>query len=311
MNFAAVFPGQGSQSVGMLADLNNNSAVVAEVFAEASEAISIDLWKLVQDGPESEINKTENTQPLMLTAGVATWRVWQSRGGGDVACMAGHSLGEYSALVCAEAMGFQDAVRLVQQRGKLMQAAVPVGQGAAAAILGLDDEALVQVCQDVAGAEVVSAANFNSPGQVVIAGHTAAVDRAIAAATEAGAKRAVILPMSVPPHCALMQPAAEKLAELLQAIEFSAPKVPVVHNADVSVHDSADSIRAILTQQLYSPVRWADTVRKFAGDGATHVLEFGPGRVLAGLTKRIDRGLVGMALDKPDMMDKAQALFEE
>lgn len=311
MNFAAVFPGQGSQSVGMLAALNEDCSVVAETFAEASEILSLDLWKLSQEGPEEALNKTEITQPLMLTAGVATWRAWLYSGGDDVEYMAGHSLGEYSALVCSGAMSFTDAVKLVQQRGRLMQSAVPAGEGAAAAILGLDDETLIKVCAEVAQGEVVSAANFNSPGQVVIAGHRSAVDRAAEAAKAAGAKRAVILPMSVPPHCSLMEPAARELAPLLAAIEFSAPRIPVAHNADVAFHTDADEIRDILVQQLYSPVRWVETVRKLAEEGATHIVEFGPGRVLAGLTKRIDRSLVGLGVDSPEAMEKVLALTEE
>ncbi|OOY86667.1 [acyl-carrier-protein] S-malonyltransferase, partial [Solemya velum gill symbiont] len=288
---AFLFPGQGSQSIGMLADLQAAYPVVAETFAEASDALGFDLWKLVQDGPESDLNQTHNTQPAMLAAGVAAWRVWKQQGGSDPVVMAGHSLGEYSALTCSGSLQFTDAVRLVAERGLLMQQAVPEGVGAMAAVLGLDDDVVRQVCADAAGEEVVEAVNYNSPGQVVIAGHAAAVARAIEAAKEAGAKRALPLPVSVPSHCALMKPAADKLAEVLSGIEVNVPAIPVIHNVNVDVADDADSIRQMLVEQLYSPVRWTETVQRMQSDGVSLLVEAGPGKVLTGLARRIDRKL--------------------
>ena len=289
MSFAMVFPGQGSQSVGMLAELAEAWPVVGETFAEASATLGYDLWQRVQQGPDTELNRTTVTQPAMLAAGVAVWRVWQARGGDAPAVMAGHSLGEYSALVCAGALGFADAIRLVAERGRLMQEAVPEGVGAMAAILGLDDDTVREVCEQAARGEICSAVNFNSPGQVVIAGHDAAVERAMALAREKGAKRALRLPVSVPSHCELMRPAAEKLAEQLAGIELSAPAIPVLHNVDVSRHDRPDTIRQVLAQQLYRPVRWVETIGAIRGQGVTTVIEAGPGKVLSGLNKRIDK----------------------
>ncbi|MDX5332588.1 MAG: ACP S-malonyltransferase [Gammaproteobacteria bacterium] len=291
MTFAAVFPGQGSQSMGMLAELGDKYYQVRETFQEASDALGFDLWSLTQNGPESELNSTENTQPAMLAAGVAVWRVWKAQGGCLPQAMAGHSLGEYTALVCAGAMEFDAAVTLVRERGRLMQAAVPEGQGAMAAILGLADDAVQAVCEGAAQGEVVEAVNFNSPGQVVIAGSAAAVERAVAAASEAGAKRALKLPVSVPSHCSLMRSAGDQLAERLAGVAIQAPSIPVIHNADVASHDEPDRIRDALARQLYSPVRWVETVNRLAADGVTDIVEFGPGKVLAGLTKRIDKSI--------------------
>lgn len=291
MSYAFVFPGQGSQSIGMLADLAGKHDEIRETFEEASDALGYDLWKLVQEGPEESLNSTERTQPALLAAGVAAWRVLVENGVARPEVMAGHSLGEYSALVCAGAMKFADAIRLVEFRGQAMQEAVPAGTGAMAAILGLSDADVREVCEESADGEVVSAVNFNAPGQVVIAGNKAAVERAIEAAKEKGAKRAIELPVSVPSHCSLMQPAAEKMSERLNEVQFNAPKIPVIHNVDVLVHEEPDEIRAALVAQLHSPVRWVETIEAMADDGITSIVECGPGKVLAGLNRRIDKGM--------------------
>ncbi|MGL4627288.1 MAG: ACP S-malonyltransferase [Plesiomonas shigelloides] len=285
--FAMVFPGQGSQSVGMLADLAQQFPIVEQTFAEASAVLGYDLWALVQQGPAEELNKTWQTQPALLTASVAIWRVWQEKNGAMPVVMAGHSLGEYSALVCAGVMDFKDAVRLVELRGKLMQEAVPEGAGAMAAIIGLDNDSIAKACAESAEGQVVAPVNFNSPGQVVIAGNKEAVERAGAACKAAGAKRALPLPVSVPSHCALMKPAADKLAVALQEITFNAPRIPVINNVDVAAESDADAIRSALVRQLYSPVRWTETVESMSAQGVAHLLEMGPGKVLTGLTKRI------------------------
>ena len=285
--FAMVFPGQGSQTVGMLADLAAQFPIVEQTFAEASDALGYDLWKLVQEGPAEELNKTWQTQPALLAASVAIYRVWQQENGAQPAMMAGHSLGEYSALVCAGVLDFKQAIRLVELRGKLMQEAVPAGTGAMSAIIGLDNDAIAKACEESAQGEVVSPVNFNSPGQVVIAGNKDAVERAGAACKAAGAKRALPLPVSVPSHCALMKPAADKLAIALQGIAFNAPQFPVVNNVDVKTETSPDAIRDALVRQLYSPVRWSESVEFMAGEGIEHLLEVGPGKVLTGLPKRI------------------------
>lgn len=286
-----VFPGQGSQSIGMLKELAATHAVVQETFATASQVLGYDLWNLVQNGPEEELNQTAKTQPAMLAAGVAVWRVWRAQGGAEPAVMAGHSLGEYTALVCANALAYEDAVALVAERGRLMQEAVPVGQGAMAAILGLDDDQVRAVCAVAAQGEIVAAVNFNSPGQVVVAGHAAAVQRAMAAAKEAGAKRALALAVSAPSHCALMLPAAERLAERLATVTVNTPRIPVLHNADVTAHSDAAAIRAALVRQLHQPVRWVESIQAMRARGVSKVLECGPGKVLAGLIKRIDATL--------------------
>lgn len=285
--FAMVFPGQGSQSVGMLADLAAHYPLVEQTFAEASEALGYDLWSLVQQGPAEALNKTWQTQPALLTASVAIYRVWQQNHGKQPAMMAGHSLGEYSALVCAGVIDFKQAVRLVELRGQLMQQAVPEGTGAMYAIIGLDNDAIAQACADAAQGQVVAPVNFNSPGQVVIAGNKEAVERAGAACKAAGAKRALPLPVSVPSHCALMKPAADQLAEALKAISFNAPLCPVINNVDVQAVSDADAIRDALVRQLYNPVRWTESVQQMSAEGVTQLLEIGPGKVLTGLTKRI------------------------
>lgn len=284
MKFAFVFPGQGSQSVGMMAAYGDG---VRQTFQEASDALGMDLWALVANGPAEALNQTVNTQPAMLTAGVAVWRLWQRQGGALPAMMAGHSLGEYSALVCAGAMGFADAVRLVRLRAQAMQSAVPEAAGAMAAVLGLDDDTVRAVCAEAAQGEVLEAVNFNSPGQVVIAGNKAAVDRGCALAKEKGAKRALPLPVSVPSHCALMKPAAEKLSAALASIEIKTPAVTVLHNADVAAYTDPDAIRDALARQLYRPVRWVETVQAMGLQGIRLIVECGPGKVLAGLNKRI------------------------
>jgi len=291
---AIVFPGQGSQSIGMLKELAATHAVVQETFTAASQVLGYDLWNLVQNGPEEELNQTAKTQPAMLAAGVAVWRVWRAQGGAEPTVMAGHSLGEYTALVCAEALGFEDAVALVAERGRLMQEAVPAGQGAMAAILGLDDKMVRAVCAASAQGEIVAAVNFNSPGQVVVAGHAAAVQRAMVAAKQAGAKRALALAVSAPSHCALMLPAAQRLAERLATVTVNAPRIPVLHNADVKTYSDAAAIRAALVRQLHQPVRWVETIQAMRARGVSTVLECGPGKVLAGLCKRIDATLVAL-----------------
>ena len=300
-----VFPGQGSQAVGMLAELAAAYPLVGDTFSEASAALGLDLWRLVQEGPAEELNLTHNTQPAMLAAGVAVWRVWQQQGGVQPAYLAGHSLGEYTALVAGGAIEFADAVRLVAERGRLMQAAVPEGTGAMAAILGLDDDQVRAACAQAAAGEVVEAVNFNSPGQVVIAGHAGAVARAVEAAKAAGAKRAVTLPVSVPSHCALMRPAAERLAQRLASMAVRVPQIPVLHNVDVAVASTADAVRDRLARQLHSPVRWAETVRRLAAEGVTLIVEAGPGKVLVGLNKRIDKSLESVAAYDPTSLAAA------
>ncbi len=308
MSLAFVFPGQGSQSVGMYADLATHHAEVRATFEEASAALGYDLWQVVANGPEEELNKTHVTQPAMLAAGVAAWRAWLASGGNTPAVMAGHSLGEYTALVCAGALGFSDAVRLVADRGRFMQEAVPAGAGAMAAILGLEDAQVVEVCAQAAQGEVVSAVNFNSPGQVVVAGAAAAVQRAVELAKGSGAKRAVLLPVSVPSHCSLMQPAADRLAERLAAIEVKTPSIPVLNNVDVVAAGEPVAIRDALVRQLYSPVRWVETIRRMRADGVDKLVECGPGKVLVGLNKRIEKDMAGSAI--VDAASLAQALNE-
>lgn len=295
--FAFVFPGQGSQTVGMLTELAATYPLVEETFREASDALGYDLWQLVSQGPAEELNKTWQTQPALLAASVAIYRVWQQQGGEQPALMAGHSLGEYSALVCAGVLNFADSVKLVELRGKLMQEAVPEGTGAMQAIIGLDDAAIRKACEESAQGQVVSPVNFNSPGQVVIAGNKEAVERAGAACKAAGAKRALPLPVSVPSHCALMKPAADKLAVALESITFNAPAVPVINNVDVKAETDAAAIRHALVRQLYSPVRWTESVEAMAAQGVTQLLEMGPGKVLTGLTKRIVDSLTAAAVN--------------
>lgn len=284
-NFAFFFPGQGSQSVGMMAGFEGLS-VIQETFQQASDILNTDFWSMVTE-PNELLNQTQHTQPLMLTAGIATWRAYQQLGGQAPAVMAGHSLGEYTALVAAEALRFEDALPLVKFRAEVMQNAVPEGQGAMAAILGLDDDVVRAVCAESAQNEVLEAVNFNSPGQVVIAGNKAAVERGMELAKAKGAKRALPLPVSVPSHCALMKPAAEKLADYLKSVNVQTPKISVLHNTDVNNYADAESIKQALVQQLFSSVRWVETVQKVHQQGVVVAAECGPGKVLAGLTKRI------------------------
>ncbi|MCA4822307.1 MAG: ACP S-malonyltransferase [Serratia rubidaea] len=305
--FAFVFPGQGSQTVGMLAELAAEFPVVEQTFSEASAALGYDLWQLVQQGPAEELNKTWQTQPALLAASVAIFRVWQQQGGKAPALMAGHSLGEYSALVCAGVLDFQEAVRLVELRGKLMQEAVPAGTGAMYAIIGLDNDAIGKACADAAEGQVVSPVNFNSPGQVVIAGNKEAVERAGAACKAAGAKRALPLPVSVPSHCALMKPAADKLAVALEAVTFNTPQIPVVNNVDVKIENDPQAIRSALVRQLYSPVRWTESVEFISAQGVSSLLEVGPGKVLTGLTKRIVDTMTAAAINDPATLSAALA----
>lgn len=295
MKLAFVFPGQGAQSIGMMTAWNEH-AEVRDTFTEASDVIGEDLWRLVNDGPAELLNQTVNAQPVMLVADIAVWRVWQTAGGAMPALLAGHSLGEYAALVVAGALGFEDAIKLVRFRAEAMQAATPEGVGAMAAILGLDDDSVSAACAEAAAGEVVEAVNFNSPGQVVIAGHKAAVERAMALAKTRGAKRALPLPISVPSHSSLMLPAAEKLLAYLQTVMIMTPTIPVLHNTDVKSHSDAAGIRAALARQLYTPVRWVETIRALKAAGIEHVVECGPGKVLAGLNKRIDDSLHTRAL---------------
>ncbi len=292
MAFALVFPGQGSQSVGMM-NAYGESAVIRETFAEASEALGEDLWQMVCEGPAERLALTVNTQPLMLTAGVATWRAWCAAGGPQPAMVAGHSLGEYSALVAAGALAFADAVPLVRFRAQAMQEAVPAGEGAMAAVMGLEADAVREACAEAAQGEVVEAANLNAPGQIVIAGAKAAVERAADAAKARGAKRAVLLPVSAPFHCALMRPAAERLAERLAGVSIATPQIAVLNNVDVAVRTSPDEIREALVRQAFSPVRWIETVQEMGRRGMRHVIECGPGKVLAGMTKRIAKDVEG------------------
>ena len=312
MSFAFVFPGQGSQSVGMLAPLAASEPLVQETFAEASDVLGYDLWKLCQGGPEEELGKTERTQPAMLAAGVATWRVWRKHGGGVPAAMAGHSLGEYSALVCSGALDFRTAVGLVQFRGQAMQAAVPAGQGAMAAILGLDDADVEAACREAAQGdnvgETVQAANFNSPGQIVIAGTAAGVDRAIEVAKAKGAKRAIKLPVSVPSHSPLMKPAAERLSERLQQVKFGPREVRDIYTVDVRKHGDEASIRKALVEQLVKPVRWTETIQAMLAAGARVIVECGPKGVLTGLNRRIERNKEIAMLSIEDAESLQQAL---
>ena len=309
MSVAFVFPGQGSQQIGMMSGFAGHRAV-RDTFAEASEALGEDLWKLVDEGPADALGLTRNTQPVMLTAGVAVWRAWQAANGRAPEFMAGHSLGEYSALVAAGALAFRDAVPLVRFRAEAMQDAVAAGVGAMAAVIGADDAAVTEACREAAQGEVVEPVNFNAPGQIVIAGNKSAVERAIAAAKARGAKRAMLLPVSAPFHSSLLKPAAAKLATRLAEVEFRAPAIPVIHNVDVQPHATPDEIRSVLAQQAASPVRWTETVRALAGRGVTHVVECGPGKVLAGLARRIDESLTAFALTDGAALDEARGALE-
>lgn len=302
--FAMVFPGQGSQSVGMLSTLAKEYQVIESTFAEASEVLGYDLWALVQQGPADELNKTSFTQPALLAASVALWRIWQEKQGTKPDYMAGHSLGEYSALVCASVLDFQTAIKLVELRGKLMQEAVPEGIGAMSAIIGLDNEAIINACEQASQGEVVSPVNFNSPGQVVIAGIASAVNRANELCKAAGARMALPIPISVPSHCILMKPAAEKLADALNNITFHTPKISVINNVDVKIESIPDSIRDALVRQLYSPVRWVEIIEYMTKQGISELFEVGPGKVLTGLTKRINSSLTATAINDVATFDK-------
>lgn len=304
---AFVFPGQGSQSIGMLGELAIAHASVRDTFAEASEGAGVDLWTLSQDGPEDELNRTEFTQPALLAAGVAVWRAWGEQGGARPAQLAGHSLGEYTALVASGVLSLVDAARLVRLRGQLMQAAAPAGTGAMAAILGAEDALVLEVCRSVSSDEVVVPANFNSPGQIVIGGHAAAVDSALAQLAERGVRKAVKLAVSVPSHTPLMREAANRLAEAMTNITWQAPALPVVQNVDAEARQGVESIRDALVRQLYLPVRWTQCVQALAAGGATRIAECGPGKVLTGLVKRIDRSLDARALGTASELDAALA----
>ncbi len=305
-DLALVFPGQGSQKIGLLAELAREYPLVERTFAEASAVLGYDLWRLAQQGAPDDINLTERAQPLLLTASVAVWRIWHARGGAAPALLAGHSLGEWSALVCAEVVDFADAVNLVRLRGAFMQDAVPAGVGAMAAIIGLDEELIRTCCAQAAADEVVAAVNFNAPGQVVIAGHVAAVERAIAACKAAGAKRTLPLPVSAPFHTTLMRPAAERLAPHIRDTRFAAPRIPVVHNVHARTETDPAAIKRLLVEQIYSPVRWVDSVAALAAAGIATTVECGPGKVLSGLNKRIARALESLATE--DVVSLEQAL---
>lgn len=304
---AFVFPGQGSQAVGMLSGLSAEQALIGQTFAEASDALGYDLWALTQQGPAELLNQTDKTQPAILTASIALWRVWLAENGARPGFVAGHSLGEYSALVAAGSLTLADAVRLVERRGQLMQEAVPAGQGGMAAILGLDDETVRAACAEAAQGEVVSAVNFNAPGQVVIAGAAAAVERAIDACKARGAKRAMALPVSVPSHCALMRPAAEKFAANVSELAWQAPHIALVQNTSAAIPADLDTLQRDLLAQLYSPVRWVESIVTLAGLGVTEFVECGPGKVLSGLNKRCAKGVNTHNLDTPEAFAAARA----
>ena len=308
-NTAFVFPGQGSQVIGMLADAAAAHPSVGQTFAEASEVLGYDMWELVQNGEQAQLNQTETTQPVLLTSSVALWRAWTAAGGARPGRMAGHSLGEFSALVCAGALNFADAVKLVRQRGAFMQSAVPLGEGAMAAIIGLADDVINQCCQQAAqaGGEVVAAVNFNSPGQVVIAGKGGAVDAAINLCREAGAKRALPLPVSAPFHTTLMKPVGDKLREVLAGITVSAPEIPVVHNVQARTETDPARIRELLVAQVYSPVQWTACVTAMVDAGVSRLVECGPGKVLSGLARRIDRNLDSFTIEQPDELISTMA----
>lgn len=306
MKFAMIFPGQGSQSVGMMAGYDAHPAV-RKTFAEASEALAQDLWTLAAAGPPEEINRTVNTQPLMLTADIALYRAWRAAGGPEPAMAAGHSLGEYAALVATGALAFADALPLVRFRAQVMQEAVPAGTGAMAAVMGLDDAVLAAVCVEAAQGQVVEPVNFNAPAQIVIAGHREAVERTIALAKARGAKRGLLLPVSAPFHSSLLKPAAERLAAYLAKVDMRAPSIPILHNVDVASAATPDAIRHALSRQAASPVRWADTMRAFAADGITHIVECGPGTVLTGLAKRTVPELAVHATNDGDALAAALA----
>jgi len=305
MAHAFIFPGQGSQSVGMLADLATVYPIVQQTFAEASEVLGYDLWQLSQIGPKETLDQTDKTQPALLAASVSIWRIWQQCGGVQPKVMAGHSFGEYSALVCAESLEFTEAIHLAQDRGRFMQQAVPEGEGAMAAVLGLTDEQIQTVCDDTAQGQVVTAVNFNAPGQVVIAGHKTAVERALIQAKAAGSKKAILLPVSVPAHSILMKPAADQMAKRITTVNFRSPKIPIIHNVDITTKNEPEAIRQALVAQLYHPVNWVKTIQAIENLAITTLFEAGPGKVLNGLNKRITSKLVTLSLGSVENFAKA------
>ena len=315
MSIAFIFPGQGSQAVGMLGSIVDENPeygeIVTSTFKQASDALGFDLWDLTQNGPEAKLNKTRNTQPAMLAAGFALWQIWKSKEGAVPAVLAGHSLGEYTALVCSEALDFSDAICLVSYRGRYMQEAVKEGEGAMAAILGLEDDAIIKICEETTAAmegRIVSAANFNAPGQVVISGHSDAVEKAIETAKNAGAKKAIKLAVSVPSHCSLMESAAQKLTKKLQSINIERPVIPVINNVHVTIENEVDLIRDALVKQLSRPIRWVETINKMVAEGTDHIVECGPGKVLTGLNRRISRRMPAHPVFDTATIDK---VFEE
>ena len=308
-NLAFVFPGQGSQKIGMLASLASINTVVLDTFSEASEALGYDLWELVQSGEQEAINLTERTQPILLASSVAIWRLWQEKSGPSPSLLAGHSLGEWSALVCSGVLGFTNALKIVRARGAYMQEAVPLGVGAMAAILGLDDQAVMDACDTARQGEVVDAVNFNAPGQIVIAGSALAVERAIELCKASGAKRVLPLPVSAPFHTSLMHPAAENLADLVNSTVFSTPQIPVIHNVHAQIESNPDAIKTLMLEQIYKPVMWVDCVKALKAQGAEILVECGPGRVLNGLSKRIDRELTSYATDDLASLKNALTSF--
>ncbi len=308
-NLAFVFPGQGSQKIGMLASLASINTVVLDTFSEASEALGYDLWELVQSGEQEAINLTKRTQPILLASSVAIWRLWQEKSGPSPSLLAGHSLGEWSALVCSGVLGFTNALKIVRARGAYMQKAVPLGVGAMAAILGLDDQAVMGACDTARQGEVVDAVNFNAPGQIVIAGSALAVERAIELCKASGAKRVLPLPVSAPFHTSLMHPAAENLADLVNSTVFSAPQIPVIHNVHAQIESNPDAIKTLMLEQIYKPVMWVDCVKALKAQGVEILVECGPGRVLNGLSKRIDRELTSYATDDLASLENALTSF--
>lgn len=308
-DFAFVFPGQGSQKIGMLADIARSNPIIQATFAQASTVLGYDLWALVQDGVQEDINLTEKTQPILLTASIALWRLWNEKGGARPAAMAGHSLGEFSALVCSGVIDFDDAVKLVRLRGQLMQSAVPVGVGAMAAVIGIDDAVVIECCEQASDDQVVQAVNFNSPGQVVIAGHSAAVERAGSLLKEKGCKKLMPLPVSAPFHTSLMQGAGEALADYMANLRFSAPTIPVVHNVHARPESDPDEIRVLLKKQISNPVNWTGCVRYMVQKGIAATIECGPGKVLCGLNKRIDKSLQCAALEDPAEFEQVIAQY--
>jgi len=308
---AFLFPGQGSQFVGMLADLAVQFSVVKETFDEASQALGFDLWQLCSEGPDGVLNKTQNTQPALLAVSVALWRLWLAEGGSKPVVMAGHSLGEYSALTCAGVLDFADAVKLVAERGRLMQAAVPEGEGAMAAVIGLDNKVVGSVCQEAAQGDVVTAVNYNSPGQIVIAGSKVGVDRALVLAKAQGAKRCLLLPVSIPSHCLLMKPAAAELAVVMDGLSFHKPQIPVINNVDVDQPRQAEKIKDALVRQLYHPVCWVESIKKIQVFSVRDMVECGPGKVLSGLNKRIDRDIQSFSIGSPDGLVQALSVVNE